>query len=243
MAVRNEIKDVVLRAACRVLENTRGELSPTEVERLRYNLEQRFSLYSGKYPILGLLDQIQSASEAGHAATVAANTAMQRHSSEPSLGWDDNLGKFSTPISEQWYKAIRDSAAEATQEHFNLATNSFEKNEREQATEHLCSAIVCSIAAIGAVMGWPHRDPDDDLRVVVALATGSLPAEGDSIYKLLQSASQQGQDLNSAFAAAMGQPTDVRNGAFEEAGRTPDEAVLFAGTVIKLADELGRKLR
>ena len=92
-------------------------------------------------------------------------------------------------------------------------------------------------------MGWPHRDPDDDLKAVVGLATGSLPAEGESIYKLLQSASQQGQDLNSAFAAAMGQPEAVRTGAYDDAGRTSDEAMLFAKTTVKLADQLGRRLR
>ena len=117
------------------------------------------------------------------------------------------------------------------------------KNQREQATESLCSAIICSIAATAALLGWPHRDRDDDLRTVVALATGSLPAEGESVYKLLQSASQQGQDLNSAFAAAMGQPDAVRTGAYQDAGRTNDEAFLFARTAVTLADQLGRRLR
>ena len=112
-----------------------------------------------------------------------------------------------------------------------------------QATEHLCSAIVCSVTAIAALQGWPHRDRDDDLRVVTGLATGSLPTEGESIYKLLQSASQQGQDLNSAFAAAMGQPADVRNGAYDEAGRTPDEAMLFARKAVELANQLGSERR
>ena len=92
-------------------------------------------------------------------------------------------------------------------------------------------------------MGWPHRDDDDDLITVVGLATGSLPPEGEGIYELLQSASEQGQDLNSAFAAAMGQPVAVRTGAYDEAGRTPDEAMLFANTTVKLASQLGQNLR
>lgn len=241
MTVRNEIQEVVLRAACRVLENTRGDLSPTETKRLRANLEARIPLYTGRYPILGLLDRIQSAADAGHSATVATNTAINRQPGEPNLGWDESLGKFRTPISDQWRQAIQESAAETTQEHFHNARISFEQGERAQATEHLCSGIICSIAAIAALMGWPHRDQDDDLRVMVGLATGSLPVEGESIYKLLQSASQQGQDLNSAFAAAMGQPADVRTGAYDEAGRTPEEAMLFARTTIELADQLGRR--
>ena len=94
-----------------------------------------------------------------------------------------------------------------------------------------------------SLLGWPHRDRDEDLRTVVALATGSLPPEGESVYKLLQSASQQGQDLNSAFAAAMGQPDAVRTGAYQDAGRTNDEAFLFARTAVTLADQLGSRLR
>ena len=75
---------------------------------------------------------------------------------------------------------------------------------------------------------------------LVALATGSLPAEGESVYKLLQSASQQGHDLNSAFAAAMGQTDAVRTGAYQEAGRTNDEAFLFARTAVNRPVDMPR---
>ena len=243
MTVRNEIQEVVLRAACRVLENTRGHLSPTDVQKLRANLEARIPMYTNRYPILGLLNQIEATADAGHGATVATNAALTHQEGQEHLGPDESSGKSRTPISDQWRQAIQGSAAEATKEYFRNASICFKQGEREQATEHLCSGIICSIAAIAALMGWPHRDPDDDLRVVVGLATGSLPSEGESIYKLLQSASQQGQDLNSAFAAAMGQPEDVRSGAYDDAGRTPDEAMLFAMTTVKLADQLGRRLR
>ena len=242
MTVREEIQDLVLRAARRVLETTRGELSPAEAQRLCTNIEERIPVYTGRYPILGLLDQFDAAADAGHAGTVATNSAITEQRGEPHLGWDESLGRFTTPVSDQWRQAIQESAAEATENHFNTATALFEKGQRAQATEHLCSGIVCSIAATAALMGWPHRDRDDDLKVVVGLATGSLPAEGESIYKLLKTASREGQDLNSAFAAAMGQPTDVRSGAYDEAGRTQDEAMLFAKTVVDLADQLGRKL-
>ena len=242
MTIRDEIQEVILRAAHRILENIRGELSPAETQRLRTNLEARIPLYTGRYPILGILEEIESAADAGHTATVATNAAIKKQLGEPNLGWDESLGEFSTPLTDQWSQAIQKSAEETTQEHFHKATLCFEEGEHAQATEHLCSGIVCSIAAIGALLGWPHRDRDDDLRVMVGLATGSLPAEGESIYKLLQSASEQGQDLNSAFAAATGLPEDVRSGAYNEAGRTPDEAMLFAKTVVNLADQLGRRL-
>ena len=243
MTVRDEVKDVILRSAYRILENIRGEISPEEKKRLQDNLEARIPVYAGRYPILDLLNQMESASDAGHAAAVATNAAIKREHGEPNLGWDESLGKFTTPISDQWRQAIKKSAAEITQEHFQEANDHFEQGEHLQATEQLCSGIICSIMAIGAEMGWPHHDRDDDLRVVVGLATGSLPAEGESIYRLLQSASQQGQDLNSAFAAAMGQPAEIRSGAYDDAGRTSDEAMLFARSVVRLADKLGRRLR
>ena len=172
MTVRNEIQEVVLRAACRVLENTGGDLSQTETKRLHAIIEARIPLYTNRYPILGLLDQIESTADAGHAAAVATNAAINRQPGEPNLGWDERLGKFRTPISDQWRQGIQESAAEATQEHFHNASIFFEQGERAQATEHLCSGIICSIAAIAALMGWPHRDPDDDLRVVVGPSHG-----------------------------------------------------------------------
>ena len=243
MELRDEIKDVILLAAKRVLSNNTGDLSAADEAKLRAALEDRIPRYTERYPILGLLNELNAVANVGHAAAVATNAAMKRQRGIPNFGWDDELGKFHTPITDQWTNAIRESAAEAAEEYFRKGSIHFEENQREQAAECLCSAIICSIASTAALLGWPHRDSDDDLRTVVALATGSLPAEGESVYKLLQSASQQGQDLNSAFAAAMGQPDAVRTGAYQEAERTNDEAFLFARTAVTLADQLGRRLR
>ena len=179
MELRNEIKDVILLAAQRVLSNTAGDLSAADEARLRANLEGRIPLYTERYPILGLLNELDAVADAGHAAAVATNAAIKQQHGIPNLGWDDELGKLRTPITDQWTNAIRESAAGAAEEYFRKASTYFEKNQREQATECLCSAIICSIAATAALLGWPHRDRDDDLRTVVALATGSLPAEGE----------------------------------------------------------------
>ena len=243
MELRNEIKDVVLLAAQRVLSNTTGSFSEADGEKLRDYFEERISRYNKRFPILGLLNELENVADAGHIAAIATNVDMKRQRGLPSLGWDEEQGVFRTPISELWANAILESAAEATEEYFLKASRYFENNQNEQATESLCSAILCSIAATAALLGWPHQDRDDDLRTVVALGHGYLPKEGESIYKLLQSASQQGQDLNSAFAAAMGQPDAVRTGDYQEAGRTKDEAFMFARTAVTLADRLGRKLR
>ena len=243
MEVRNEIKAVILGAARRVLQNTTGDLTKAEEKRLSANLEARIPLYAGRYPILDLLNQFEASANAGDAAAIVTNSAMKRQRGLPNLGWDGGNGIFHTPITDQWRQAILESAEEATQEYFHKAFTYFEENKRERATECLCSAMICSIAANAALLGWPHRDREDDLKTVVALATGSMPVEGERAYELLQSASKQGQDLNSAFAAAMGQPEAVRSRAYDEAGRTDDEAFLFAKTAVALADQLGRELR
>ena len=243
MTLREEIRDVILRTAQRVLERTSGNLSTPEKQRLRDNLEARIPLYTGRYPILGLLDQLDAVADAGHAAAVATNAAIRAQRGQLNLGWDEDLGTFRTPITDQWSSAIRESAEDVAQEYFHKASICFDEGHHEQATEHLCSAIICSIAAMAALMGWPHRNRDDDLLAVVGLATGSLPVEGESIYQLLRSASRQGQNLNSAFAAAMGQPEAVRSGAYDDAGRTRDEAMMFAKNVVDLADQLGRRLQ
>jgi len=241
--LRNEIKDVILLAAQRVLSQTTEGFSEADEAKLRANFEERISRYSRRFPILDLLDELENVNDAAQTAAIATNADMKRQRRIANLGWEEELKTFPTPISDQWVNAIQEAAAEAAEKYFRKASKYFEKNQDEQATECLCSAIICSIAATAALLGWPHRDQEDDLRTVVALATGSLPEEGKSIYKLLQSASQQGQDLNSAFAAAMGQPDAVRNGAYEEAGRTKDEAFLFARTAVTLAVQLGRRLR
>ena len=243
MELRNEIKDVTLLAAQRVLGKTTGSFSEADEAKLRANFEERISRYNRRFPILGLLNELENAADTGHTAAIATNVDMKGQRGIRELGWDEELDTFHTPITDQWSNAIQEAAAEAAEEYFRKAAIYFEKNQHEQATECLCSAVICSIAGTAALLGWPHRDREDDLRTVVALATGSLPEEGESIYTLLQSASQQGQDLNSAFAAAMGQPDAVRNGGYQEAGRTKDEAFLFARTVVTLADQLGRRLR
>lgn len=241
--VRNEIKGLILGSARRVLQNENGDLSPSNEERLRAALDARIPLYTGRYPILGLLNELEAMADAGHGAAVVTNAAIKQQRGIQNLGWDDELGQFRTPITDQWRQAIQESAEEAAQEYFHQATVYFDEGQRELATKSLCSAIVCSIAATAALLGWPHRDRDDDLSVVVGLGTGAFPPEGASIYKLLQSASEQGQDLNSAFAAAMGQPEAVRTGAYDDAGRTREEAFLFARTAVELADQLGQRLR
>ena len=61
---------------------------------------------------------------------------------------------------------------------------------------------------------------------------------------MLESASEQGQDLNSAFAASMGQPNAVGNKLFYDAEMGyNDDALFFAARTIELANELAGEPR
>ena len=106
-----------------------------------------------------------------------------------------------------------------------VAPNGFWRRPRRQrptgvmpATERLTDAITASIAAIAAWRkGWPHSN-DMDIANAVTSFMGDRAGHGANagaketadLYELMQSASEQGQDLFSAFGAAMGQPDAVR---------------------------------
>lgn len=61
---------------------------------------------------------------------------------------------------------------------------------------------------------------------------------------MLESASEQGQDLNSAFAAAMGQPNAVGNKLFYDPEKGYNEDAFFlAERTIELANELAGEPR
>ena len=49
MAIRNEIKDLILRAGWQVLQETLGDLSVADEARLRANLKVRIPVYTGRY--------------------------------------------------------------------------------------------------------------------------------------------------------------------------------------------------
>lgn len=236
MPVRDEILEVVRGAAYRALTNWKGENSAGEAQRLFGYFEGRRPIYTGRYPILGLLQEMQSATHAGNGAASTNHDRIDRPPENPILGWDEHLGEFTTPMSHDWARAIKESASDATSRHFLNATSCFEEAKPLQGAEHLTSGVVCSIAAIAALKGWPHADREDDLNVVVGLATGRLPQNPNQIYTLLQSAPAEGHCLNSAYAAAMGQPDQIRYGFFYNGADGYDkDATLFAQRAVELA--------
>lgn len=243
MAIRQELS-LVIEGACLQLRREKwGHLSEEQTTRFLRHVEARSADYSGRHPIPEILSQLEFMETAGDNATVATDKGVGREQAQITSAWDERTGAFRTQISDRWGAAIEQSAKDATEDYFHKATEFFKIGDDEEATEHLCSAIVCSIATTGALLGWPHQNSDEDLRIVVGLATGSLPEEGESIYEVLQTACEQGQRLNSAFAAAMGQPQEVRSGAYEDAGRTGEQVTKFARTAVQLAGKLGRNLR
>lgn len=243
MPVREEILEVVLGAACRILNGLGGEISCGETQRLGSHLEVRSAIYIGRHPILGLLQELLSAVDISNSAPTAPNSGINGQSKGPKLGWDEHLCQFTSPMSHEWAGAIKESASDATRQHFRKATTCFEEEKPLQGAEHLASGVICSIAAIAALKGWPHADRGDDLNTVVGLATGRLPQNANQIYTLLQSASAEGQYLNSAYAAAMGQPDEIRYHFFYDGSEGYEEdAVLFAHRAVELAGELAAGL-
>lgn len=236
MQVRDEILEVVCGAVCRTLANWREGTSSGGAERLFSRLEGSPLVYTGRYPILGLLQEIQSTAHASSGAASTTNAGINGQPEGPILGWDEHLGEFTTPMSREWAQAIKSSASDATRRHFRNATSCFEEDKALQGAEHLASGVICSIAAIAALRGWPHADRGDDLNAVVGLATGRLPQDADEVYTLLQTAPAEGQRLNSAYAAAMGQPDEIRYGLFYDGAADYDkDAMRFAQRAVELA--------
>ena len=238
MPVRNEIQEVLLNAAHRVLAQTTENHSEADTKKLIANFKARIDRYDGRYPIPDLLNELEEAAQQAFNAAVVTDADLRRRQSNESTAMNSD-GSLCKPIPEHWVDAIAKSAKDATEDHFQHATDCFSQGDALQATQHLCSAIVCSITAIAAQRGWPHSDKDDDLNAVVGLETGILPAEDDDIYQMLMSASEPGLDLNSAFAAAMGQPYSIKTGFYQEYARADENAMLFARQAVELANQLG----
>lgn len=244
MEIRKEIRDIIILAVLQVLGESYGPVSNEDAEAITDYLADLMPEDKADAPITRIITELERAAELGHIATIkTAARARYRKIEQGAAKHDDYHGLWeTTPLTHRLSQAISEAADATTKGYFAQATRHFDEGQNLQATEALCSAITCAIAATATKLGWPYQDRDDDHRTMIGLAKGKLPDEGANIYRMLQSASQQGQDLNSAFAAAMGQPDAVRSGAYEDAGRTADEAMMFAKIAVKLADQLGRRI-
>ena len=237
--VREEIQEMLLEAARYALEQTHGLMEEEDKEIMLSAFVSRIDRYVGRYPVSDLFNEFQAASDSSHLAAVTAGKNMRaKTETNPEGSWE------AVPITDIWVQAVIHAAEAARKSHFQKAREYFDKGEEGEATEELCKAITCSIAAIAARQGWPHQSQEDLGNAVTALATGTLPKEGEDIYQMLESASAQGQDLNSAFAASMGQPNAVGNKLFYDAEKGyNDDALFFAERTIDLANKLAGEPR
>ena len=237
--VREEIRDMILDAATFALKETHGSPQDDDRQALLENFMSRIDRYAGRYPVMDLFNEFQTASDAGHVATIGTAKRMRDKTDLPPEGsWE------SPPITGIWIDAIKYSADAARKSHFQKAGVHFNEGREREATEELCKAITCSVAAIAARQRWPHQSKQDLANTITALATGTMPQEHDDIYELLQAASEQGQDLNSAFAAAMAQPGIVGDTRFYDGESGDNEnAIMFAERTIELAYQLAGEPR
>ena len=238
-AIRDEIQEMILEAARFALEQTHGPMQEEDKQTMLANFEGRIVQYAGRYPVMDLLNEFQAASDSAHAAAVAVAKRMRAGTGEqPWGGWE------TAPITGIWVQAVKHAAEAARVSHFQKARKHFDQGREREATEELCKAITCSIAAIASRQGWPHQSQEDLGNAVTALATGTWPREGEDIYRMLESASAQGQDLSSAFAAAVAQPSAVGDKLFYDPEKGYNEdALFFAERTIRLANELAGEPR
>lgn len=237
--VRDEIQEMILEAARFALEQTHGLMREEDRQAMLADFKGKIVQYAGRYPILDLFNEFQAASDSAHSAAVAAAKRMRAGTEgQYGGGWE------AAPITGIWVQAIKHAAEAARISHFQKAREHFCEGREREATEDLCKAITCSIAAIASWQGWPHQSQEDFGNAVTALATGTWPREGEDIYRMLESASEQGQDLSSAFAAAVAQPNAVGDKLFYDPDKGYNEdALFFAERTIRLANELAGEPR
>ena len=225
------IHDLAERVAIAAVTKAYGPVDEKFQARFRYNFQARLELKERRYPIYEALDTaFHEVLEAGFTAAVATGAAFGRPQMQAGQGWN-------TPISEEWQNTIDEVATQAAYEHFDAARQLFDSGQPLPATERLTDAITASITAIAARKGWPHSNDTDIANAVTALATGKMPDETADLYELMQSASDQGQDLFSAFGAAMGQPDAVRFAYYSSADGS-DDAQRFAKATVQLANRI-----
>ena len=238
-AIRDEIQEMILEAARFALEQTHGLMREEDRQAMLADFKGKIVQYAGRYPVLDLFNEFQAASDSAHSAAVAAAKRMRAGTGEqPWGGWE------AAPITGIWVQAVKHAAEAARVSHFERARQRFDEGREGEATEELCKAITCSIAAIASRQGWPHQSNEDLGNAVTALAVGTWPREGEDIYRMLESASAQGQDLSSAFAAAVAQPNAVGDKLFYDPEKGYNEdALFFAERTIRLANELAEEPR
>ena len=222
-------------AARLVIERAKGPLTSDEEASLRATFKAGIPDLTAPYHFQDLAGRLEGMALTGLAA------AFNRDGDEGTGldGLAEHRVLPSGPGVEQWVSAFRDSAERLTEKSFGQAAMCFREAMPLEGTQYLKAGVISSMAAIAALNGWAFTRDRDYLNAVIGLATGVVPQEEDDLYEILQSASDKGQMLNSAFAAAMGQPDEVMYGSFyDSASGSDDDAIFFARMAVDLARDL-----
>ena len=140
--VREEIQEMLLEAARYALEQSHGPMEEEDKEIMLSAFESRIDRYVGRYPVSDLFNEFQAASDSSHLAAVTAGKNMRaKIKTHPEGGWE------ASPITVIWVQAVIHAAEAARKSHFQKAREYFDKGEEGEATEEICKAITCSIAA------------------------------------------------------------------------------------------------
>ena len=225
------IHDLAERVAIAAVAKAYGPVDENFKARFKRNFQARLEVKERRYPIYDAIDTaFHEVFEAGINAAIATSAAYSLPHMQAGGGWN-------MPISDEWQSTIDEIATQAAYEHFAAAQRLFDCGQHLWATERLTDAVISSIAAIAARKGWPHANETDVVSAVTTLAAGEIPDEPTDLYELMQSASERGQDLLSAFGAAMGQPDAVRFGYYSSANGS-DDAQRFAKDTVQLANRM-----
>ena len=142
-------------------------------------------------------------------------------------------------LAPEWRMPLLTAVDEATEYYFAAARNDFNLGDTVSGTENLCYAANCAVIGQAAIHGWPHATEEDDVKAIVALATGTLPQNPGDVYNLLQQAPSEGLDLSSNHGATKSVRQAARLGYFAENGYTTELATSFAQAAVDLAKRLG----
>ena len=143
------------------------------------------------------------------------------------------------PLAPELRTPLLTAVEEASESYFTAARDDFNRGDTISGTRNLCYAANCAVIGQAAIHGWPHATDDDDVKAVVALATGTLPQNPGDVYDLLQQAPKEGMDLSSNHGAVKSLHQAARLGYFFEHGYTTEMATSFAQTTTELAKRLG----
>ena len=143
---------------------------------------------------------------------------------------------WQTTMSRAWQPAVE----EVVEEYFKAAQHSFEKGESLEGVETLTDAVRATLGYIAAVRKWPHSNHEDLYSIAAALSSGDdWPTTMEEFDRALENASEEGEEMRTAFAASMGRPRMLKFGAYAENPEGPrKDGILFATTAIELAKSL-----